>query len=172
MIRSLWYPQKGTCTLAVTGSADKPGFKGRKNRGEAESDAGKRELTLGDERSEAFPRDGDGLWALDLAAGLGRRTQSAPRMRRAAPTAGTEGTDGWGGEQPATPLPGPDPFPRTILYPLFTCGFSCSGGSTSPDTRFGRCLPQWRKGYFSFKFLSLEDSNEGLKLMKKLGSFY
>lgn len=57
----------------------------------------------------------------------------------------------WWGNQPATLLRGPACFHDVPCTPdSSTCGFSCSGGSTSSDTRFSRCLLQWRKKGFFF----------------------
>lgn len=45
-------------------------------------------------RPEAFPRDGNRLWAPELAAPLGRRTHAAVRMRQPTPTTGPAASGG------------------------------------------------------------------------------
>ena len=101
----------------------------RKKRGKTRTD---RTLTRR-ARPEAFPRDGNRLWAPELAAPLGRRTHAAVRMRRPAPTTGSSG-ERWGGGRPrGNPLTWTCSFSRRLACTLpisFTCGFSCSGGST------------------------------------------
>lgn len=62
----------------------------RKKRGKTRTD---RTLTRR-ARPEAFPRDGNRLWAPELAAPLGRRTHAAVRMRQPAPTTGPAASGG------------------------------------------------------------------------------
>lgn len=126
----------------------------RKKRGKTRID---RTLTRR-ARPEAFPRDGNRLWAPELAAPLGRRTHAAVRMRRPAPTTGPTASGGGGGGREATLLPGParfhaasrvrSPSPSPADFPAQVA---------APDTRIRPVFLSRsgvRRDFFSFVFFS------------------
>lgn len=131
-------------------------FSGRKITRRGERNAGKRELT-GRLRDERDPRPSLAMetgfgplnWPLRSAAGPTRPCACAnrppPRVQRRAVGRGN-------------PLTWTCSFSRRLACTLpisFTCGFSCSGGSTWHSDSPRVFISQWRKkGFFSFSFLS------------------
>lgn len=130
-------------------------FSGRKITRRGERNAGKRELT-GRLRDERDPRPSLAMetgfgplnWPLRSAAGPTRPCACAnrppPRVQRRAVGRGN-------------PLTWTCSFSRRLACTLpisFTCGFSCSGGSTWHSDSPRVFISQWRKKGFFFLFFS------------------